>query len=388
MTDEEVNEVVADARTFVYPPNHRFAGQACIDREAKLYKRAPDTIKRILDRNPPAGIEEVVVAYCAITDYAFIATLVWLAGKGIKVTVVFDRVSGTELQDCSIGSVRPLGNPNRDYCLDLAWVCKRNTRGVAAPRLRFAAFAVVSSWKPEPSSTGSQSKDLETDGPAVKTDINCALWMNLLLINFTSTCQTTVEKDRVGSHRRNAERLLKHRVLLIATCFLADLFGETIRVSVPCTNFGRTGSGHRIMYLGVESEIASPQEQLLALDTGVSDAWMVDILVRSMSQFEYYQELHTFTLFGTAEMTTPLDARAMIIILEQNTALEQEQNRPSANITGKKGGREDGVSVGKKRLTHYLPADQGQQAQTKQKVISEKAVQRQKDMSEGGCPLL
>ncbi|KAE8987018.1 hypothetical protein PR003_g23233 [Phytophthora rubi] len=100
-----------------------------------------------------------------------------------------------------------------------------------------------------------------------------------------------------------------------------------------------------------------------------------------MSQFEYYQELHTLTLLGSAQMTTPLDARAMIITLEKNTALEREQKKFSADITAKKLGRGGGFSVRKKRLIHDLPADQDQQAQKKQKLTSEKALQRQKDMT-------
>lgn len=107
------------------------------------------------------------------------------------------------------------------------------------------------------------------------------------------------------------------------------------------------------------SYVLSLREQLAALDADVSDAWMVDNLVRSMSQFEYYQELHTLTLLGSVQMTTPLDARAMIITLQRNTALEREREKFSADITAKKLGRGGGVSVGKKRLIHDLPADQG-----------------------------
>lgn len=112
------------------------------------------------------------------------------------------------------------------------------------------------------------------------------------------------------------------------------------------------------------SYVLSLREQLAALDADVGDAWMVDILVRSMSQFEYYQELHTLTLLGSDQMTTPLGARAMIITLERNAALEREQKKFNGDPTTKREGRGGGVNssfVGKKRVAHDHATDSGQQ---------------------------
>jgi uncharacterized membrane protein YgcG len=81
------------------------------------------------------------------------------------------------------------------------------------------------------------------------------------------------------------------------------------------------------------------REQLAALDADVSDVWMVDLMVRSMSQYSYYNQLQTLMLLGgTQTLGTPEEAKAMILILEKNAIVgRQLQARRTADVTGHPG---------------------------------------------------
>ncbi|KAG6608696.1 Polyketide cyclase/dehydrase [Phytophthora cinnamomi] len=77
----------------------------------------------------------------------------------------------------------------------------------------------------------------------------------------------------------------------------------------------------------------SLREQLAALDD-VSDIWMVDLMVRSMSQFAYYNQLQTLMLLGgTQALRTPEEAEAMILILEKNALVERQLNARNPQST-------------------------------------------------------
>ncbi|GMF32336.1 unnamed protein product [Phytophthora fragariaefolia] len=92
----------------------------------------------------------------------------------------------------------------------------------------------------------------------------------------------------------------------------------------------------------------SLREQLAALDADVSDVWMVDLMVRSMSQFSYYNQLQTLMLLGgTQTLSTPDEAKSMILILEKNAVVERQlRARHSAETTGHYGTHHGGNGRG------------------------------------------
>ncbi|POM74446.1 Polyketide cyclase/dehydrase [Phytophthora palmivora] len=92
--------------------------------------------------------------------------------------------------------------------------------------------------------------------------------------------------------------------------------------------------------LFVKYPMMSLREQLAALDADVSNVWMVDLMVRSMSQFSYYMchQLQTLMLLsGTESLSTPQEAKAIILILDKNAVVEKElharQSLKSLDIT-------------------------------------------------------
>ncbi|POM73838.1 Hypothetical protein PHPALM_9277 [Phytophthora palmivora] len=68
----------------------------------------------------------------------------------------------------------------------------------------------------------------------------------------------------------------------------------------------------------------SLREQLAALDADMSDVWMVDLMIRSMSQQPYYEQLQTLMLLGGIQtLSTPQEAKTMIITLDKNAQVEK-----------------------------------------------------------------
>jgi hypothetical protein len=66
---------------------------------------------------------------------------------------------------------------------------------------------------------------------------------------------------------------------------------------------------------------------------------MVDLMVRSMSQYSYYSQLQTLILVGgTQTLSTPEEAKAMILILGKNAIVEKQlQVRRMSDATGQYG---------------------------------------------------
>eukprot|EP00644_Phytophthora_capsici_P011609 jgi/Phyca11/21031/fgenesh1_pg.PHYCAscaffold_79_\ len=68
----------------------------------------------------------------------------------------------------------------------------------------------------------------------------------------------------------------------------------------------------------------SLREQLTALKADVGDAWMVDLMVRSMSQYRYYTHLQTLHLIGSDKLNSPVAAKSIILTLDKNALVEKQ----------------------------------------------------------------
>ncbi|GMF54385.1 unnamed protein product [Phytophthora fragariaefolia] len=80
-----------------------------------------------------------------------------------------------------------------------------------------------------------------------------------------------------------------------------------------------------------------PLEQLAALDVDVSDVWMDDLMVRSMSQCSrLLQPVQTLMLlYGTQTLSTPEGVKAMTLILEKHSGVKRQLRiRQVAETTG------------------------------------------------------
>jgi hypothetical protein len=81
------------------------------------------------------------------------------------------------------------------------------------------------------------------------------------------------------------------------------------------------------------------REQLKALDADVSDAWMVDFMVRSISQLPYYKELKVLMLTsGLRSARTPEQVKSVILVLEKEELVEKQLQSRVNNGSGNQGG--------------------------------------------------
>ncbi|KAF4046144.1 gag-polypeptide of LTR copia-type [Phytophthora infestans] len=65
-------------------------------------------------------------------------------------------------------------------------------------------------------------------------------------------------------------------------------------------------------------------EQLVVLDADVSDSWIVDFMVRSVSQLPFYRELRTLMLTGGLHtMKTPDQVKSMILVLDKEELVDK-----------------------------------------------------------------
>ncbi|KAG3187319.1 hypothetical protein PC128_g12649 [Phytophthora cactorum] len=85
------------------------------------------------------------------------------------------------------------------------------------------------------------------------------------------------------------------------------------------------------------------REQLAALDAGVEDVWLVDLMFRSMSQLPYYHQQQTLMLIGGAcTEKSPEETKAVILVLEKNAAVEkrlQARRHSKVSLEQTNGGR-------------------------------------------------
>jgi hypothetical protein len=87
------------------------------------------------------------------------------------------------------------------------------------------------------------------------------------------------------------------------------------------------------------------REQLMALDADVSDAWMVDFMVRSISQLPYYKELKVLMLTsGLRSARTPEQVKSVILVLEKEELVEKQLQSRVNNGSGNQGGSGRGNS--------------------------------------------
>ncbi|POM65606.1 LOW QUALITY PROTEIN: Hypothetical protein PHPALM_18649, partial [Phytophthora palmivora] len=74
------------------------------------------------------------------------------------------------------------------------------------------------------------------------------------------------------------------------------------------------------------------REQLAALDADVGDVWMVDLMIRSMAQLSYYSQLQTMMLMGGIQtVSTPDQAKSLILVLDKNATVEKQLQRHRGN---------------------------------------------------------
>ncbi|OWZ18569.1 hypothetical protein PHMEG_0007313 [Phytophthora megakarya] len=102
------------------------------------------------------------------------------------------------------------------------------------------------------------------------------------------------------------------------------------------------------------SYLLALRERLAALDADLGDDWMVDIMLKML------------VLLGGSQLTTPMEARAMILTLEKNSALECSQKRPTEGGISSRGEQASASSSssgigGKKRSQPDSTTDQLQQ---------------------------
>ncbi|KAF4031240.1 gag-polypeptide of LTR copia-type [Phytophthora infestans] len=98
------------------------------------------------------------------------------------------------------------------------------------------------------------------------------------------------------------------------------------------------------------------REQLVVLDADVSDSWMVDFMVRSVSQLPFYRELRTLMLTGGLHtMKTPDQVKSMILVLDKEELVDnQSQVRINPDVRDEAGGgRQGGRSNGGKPMPKY-----------------------------------
>eukprot|EP00644_Phytophthora_capsici_P008998 jgi/Phyca11/14173/fgenesh1_pg.PHYCAscaffold_6_\ len=72
----------------------------------------------------------------------------------------------------------------------------------------------------------------------------------------------------------------------------------------------------------------SLREQLTALKADVGDAWMVDLMVRSMSQYSYYTHLQTLRFIGSDKLNSPVATKSIILTLDKNALVEKQLQAP------------------------------------------------------------
>ncbi|POM74133.1 LOW QUALITY PROTEIN: Hypothetical protein PHPALM_8957 [Phytophthora palmivora] len=88
------------------------------------------------------------------------------------------------------------------------------------------------------------------------------------------------------------------------------------------------------------------REQVEALDADVGDVWMVDLMIRSMAQLSYYSQLQTMMLMGGIQtVSTPDQAKSLILVLDKNATVEKQLQRYRGNdVQAQRGQHNEGDS--------------------------------------------